>query len=80
MRIELSRDDVETILKKYMSMQTVVLNKDGSATVDTTLEKIVSEPSEERYNELSYLLSESSFGKENEFKKFLDKINTRKSL
>ena len=47
MRIELSRDDVEIILRKYMEMDTVVLNKNGSATVDTTLEKIVSDKVEQ---------------------------------
>jgi len=56
MRIELSRDDVEEILKKYMSMDTVVLNEDGTATVDTTLEKLVSDktPQEELFNPIYF--------------------------
>jgi len=46
MRIELSRDDVEKILRNYLGMDTVVLNDDGSATFDTVLEKLVGEKQE----------------------------------
>ena len=76
MRIELTRSDVETILKKYMDMDTIVLNDDGSATLDTTLEKIVS-------NTKSYTAFDPETnqiyieGTPNKIKHFLDKVNKK---
>ena len=43
MKIELSREDVEIILKKYFDMDALLLRSDGSAIIDTTLEKIIND-------------------------------------
>ena len=43
MKIELSREDVETIIKKYLNMDAVLLNENGSAIIDTTLEKLLND-------------------------------------
>jgi hypothetical protein len=43
MKIILSKDDIEELVKKYYDMESVGWNEDGSMTIDTTLEKITND-------------------------------------
>lgn len=43
MKIILSKDDIEGIIKKYYDMEALAWNDDGTITMDTTLERIMNE-------------------------------------
>ena len=43
MKIILSKEDIEGIVKEYYGMESVAFQKDGTIVIDTTLEKITNE-------------------------------------
>jgi len=43
MKVTLSKEDIETIIKEYFDMESVAWQKDGTIILDTTLEKITNE-------------------------------------
>ena len=43
MKIILSKDDIENIIKEYYNMEAVATQKDGTILIDTTLERITNE-------------------------------------
>lgn len=43
MKIILSKEDIEALVKKYYDMEAIAWNEDGTITIDTTLERIVNE-------------------------------------
>jgi len=71
MKIELSREDVEIILKKYFDMDALLLRSDGSAIIDTTLEKIINDKS--KYSG-GLILNSPNWG----MPKLMDKLVTKK--
>ena len=43
MKVTLSKEDIETIIKEYFDMESVAWQDDGTIILDTTLEKITNE-------------------------------------
>lgn len=43
LKIILSKDDIQALVKKYYDMDAAEWNDDGTITIDTTLERIVNE-------------------------------------
>jgi len=43
MKVILSKEDIEMIIKEYFDMESVAWQKDGTIVIDTTLEKITNE-------------------------------------
>ena len=52
MKVTLSKEDIETIIKEYFGMDSVAWQKDGTIVLDTTLEKITNEKNNlEKFND-----------------------------
>jgi len=43
MKVILSKEDIENLVKEYFDMESVAFQKDGTIVIDTTLEKITNE-------------------------------------
>ena len=43
MKVILTKDDIESIIKEYFNMESVATQKDGTIVMDTTLERITNE-------------------------------------
>jgi len=72
MRIELTKQDVESILKKYLNMDAVLLKNNGSAIIDTTLEKIISNENREIIEYMDPDATETN--SDNKIKELINKV------